>query len=442
MSAPSDPAPVPSTSRRAFLARASAVVAAGSLAGPAWAPASSHPRPRTRPGGASTGVEPDWDRIADLYGAPDRPINLDGGFFGTMARPVLDAHLRHVERVNREGAVFARREYPALELAARTRVARFVGVQPAELVFARNATEALQTLIGQYRHVGTGDTVMYADLDYPAMQQAMNALATARGATVARLDVPEPATHAGILEAYEAALRAHPRTRLLLVTHCNNKTGLLHPVRDIVTLARARGVDVICDAAHSFGQVPLTVPELGADFVGLNLHKWVGAPVGIAAMVIREGRLDAIARAHGDQTPADRIEGRLHTGTTNFAVTMTVPDALDFQDTIGMAQKSARLRFLRDRWVRQVRDVDGLEVLTPDDPALVCALTSVRLRGREPRAAAAGLVRTLFDEFGIFTVARNGIARGDAVRITPTLANRPADVDALAAALRTIALRG
>ncbi len=435
------------SSRRAFLARVSALVAAGSVAGPLGALGAA-PQVRTATAGGdprladdATARDPDWDRIADLYGAPARPINLDGGFFGTMARPVLDAHLRHVERVNRNGAVFARREYPAIELAARAEVAAFVGVKPNELVFARNATEALQTLISQYRHVGAGDTVMYADLDYPAMQQAMNALAAERGATVARFDFPEPATHSGILEAYDAALRAHPRTKLLLVTHCNNKTGLLHPVRDIVGVAKARGVDVICDAAHSFGQVPLTVEALGADFVGLNLHKWVGAPVGIAAMVIRESRLDAIARAHGDQTPLDRIEGRLHMGTTNFAVTMTVPDALAFQASIGLAQKSARLRWLRDRWVRAVREVDGIEVLTPDDPSMVCALTSVRVRQGTTRLPAAAVVRTLYDDFGIFTVARNGIARGDAVRITPTLANRPADVDALAAALRSIASR-
>jgi len=438
MSDPSEPtAGASRTSRRAFLTRASAAVVAGALVERDWSTLGS----RVAQASGRPTREPDWDRIADLYGAPAQPINLDGGFFGTMARPVLEAHLRHVERVNREGAVFARREYPALELAARTQVARFVGVQPSELVFARNATEALQALISQYRHVGAGDTVMYADLDYPAMQQAMDALATARGATVARFDFPEPATHQGILEAYDAALRAHPRTRLLLVTHCNNKTGLLHPVRDIVALAKARGVDVICDAAHSFGQVPLSVADLGADFVGLNLHKWVGAPVGIAAMVIREARLDAIARAHGDPTPETRIEGRLHTGTTNFAVTMTVPDALDFQASIGLAEKSARLRALRDRWVHAVREVDGVEVLTPDDPTMVCALTSVRLRSADPRVAAATLVRTLYDEFGVFTVARSGIARGDAVRITPTLANRMADVDALAAALRTIARR-
>jgi selenocysteine lyase/cysteine desulfurase len=137
----------------------------------------------------------------------------------------------------------------------------------------------------------------------------MHELAARRSATVARLDIPEPATHDSIIETYRKALDAHPKTRLLLLTHCNNKTGLLLPVRDIVALARPRGVDVVVDAAHSFGQVPLTVKDMDAEFVGLNLHKWVGAPLGVGAMYVREdkiGSLDAVGESRGAAGTGDR----------------------------------------------------------------------------------------------------------------------------------------
>jgi selenocysteine lyase/cysteine desulfurase len=275
------------------------------------------------------------------------------------------------------------------------------------------------------------------------MQWAMNALAASRGATVATLAIPEPATRETILAAYAQALDAHPRTKLLLLTHCNNKTGLIIPVREIAALAKARGADVVVDAAHSFGQVPLTMSDLGADFVGLNLHKWIGAPVGAGAMYIREGRLDAIDRMHADEAaPLSRIESRLHTGTTSFATVMTIPDAIAFQQSIGMPQKAARLRYLRDRWVRAVRDVPGVQILTPDDSALVGAITGFRLHGRGTREANEAIARTLHDEFGIFTFQRTGLANGDCVRVTPTLFNTPAQLDQLAAALRTMAARG
>ena len=384
-----------------------------------------------------------WDAVARQYPVTEAVVNFEAGYFGMMAAPVLAAYHAHLDRVNRESSFFARRAFPPLMQAARQELAAFVGVKPTELLLSRNATEALQAIIGQYRRVGPGDVVMYADLDYNAMQWAMNALAARTGARVVTLDIPEPASHDAILTAYTAALDREPRTKLLLLTHCNNKTGLLLPVKEVAALARTRGVDVVVDAAHSFGQVPLTMDDLGADFVGINLHKWVGAPVGAGALYIRTGRLDAIDRAHADESVSpDRIESRLHTGTTHFATFMAIPDALDFQQSIGIPQKAARLRYLRDRWVHAVRDVPGVDVLTPEDPSLTGAITGFRLHGRGSREANAALARTLFEEFGIFTFQRTGIANGDCVRVTPTLYNTPADADMLAAAIRKIAARG
>ena len=387
--------------------------------------------------------EAHWKRIAQNYRVMDSVTNMEAGYFGMMATPVLEAFHRNIDRANRGSSYFSRREFPAIAASVRERVASFVGAKPTEIALSRGATEALQALISQYVRVGTGDTVMYADLDYNAMQWAMNGLAARRGGTVARLNIPEPATREGILAAYTTALDANPRTRLLLLTHCNNKTGLILPVKDIVAIARKRGVDVVVDAAHSFGQVPLSVADLDADFVGLNLHKWIGAPVGAGAMYIREGKLDLIERAHADESAsADRIESRLHTGTANFAIVMTIPDALDFQAKIGVENKAARLRYLRDSWVKEVRRVGGVQVLTPDDADLVGAISSFRLHGRTTAAANQAIAKTLLDEFGLFTFYRTGLAKGDCVRVTPALYNGVADAEKLGRALRTIAARG
>lgn len=440
------------SSRRDFLRRGAVATAALTLpsAGSASIVAAAdgrlaEPRPLpVAPPGTPEQLAQDeayWREVAAQYAVTDAITNLEAGFFGMMPAPVLAAYHRHIDRVNRESSYFARRAYPALAQASRARAAAALGVDVGELAFSRNATEALQSLIGQYNRARSGDVVMYADLDYPAMQMAMNALAARQGATVATLEIPEPASHDAILAAYALALEAHPRTRLLLLTHANNKTGLLHPVKAIVELAKARGIDCVVDAAHSFGQVPLALPDLGAPFIGVNLHKWVGAPVGVGALYIRRDALDRIDRAHGDDGPLDRIDSRIHTGTTDFAAVMSVPDALDFQDRIGVARKAARLRFLRDRWAEQARVIPGVDILTPNDPALVGAITSFRLHGNGDRAFNAQIARTLSDEFGIFTVARSGLAKGDCVRVTPALYSTPADADRLVTALRTLAAR-
>ncbi|WP_405285408.1 aminotransferase class V-fold PLP-dependent enzyme [Gaopeijia maritima] len=439
------------TTRREFLRRAGVASAAplllsgceapGAAGAPEGPAPSSLPLPAP-PSGAPAQVASDenwWREVAARYAVTDAVTNMEAGFFGMMASPVLAAYHAHIDRVNRASSYYARTEYGADARAARERTAQALGVDAGEIAFTRNATEALQALILQFRGVEAGDTVMYADLDYPAMQQAMNALAERRGAEVATFDIPEPASRDGLLAAYEAALDAHPRTRLLLVTHANNKTGLVHPVREITAMAEARGAEVIVDAAHSFGQLPLALPDLGAAFVGVNLHKWVGAPVGVGLFYIRADRLDAIAPAPGEASALDRIDSRVHTGTTSFPAILTVPDALDFQDSIGVERKAARLRYLRDAWVGPAREIDGVDILTPDDPDLVGAITSFRLRGDGSREGNLEVARRLLEEHGIFTVYRTGVAAGDCVRVTPSLYNTPADAERLVEALAVLA---
>ena len=401
--------------------------------------------PLNRPAGSPGSLARDeayWRRVAAYYRISDKYTNLEAGYFGMMAAPVLAAYHRHVDRVNLESSYYARRGYDADLEASRARVAGFLGVTPAEIAFTRGATEALQCLIAQYNRLKPGDVVMYSDLDYLAMQYAMNWLVERRGVTLARFDIPEPATRDNVLAAYAEALRAHPRVRLLLLTHLNNKTGLIIPVREIAAMAGERGADVVVDAAHSFGQTDLTLANLGADFVGLNLHKWLGAPVGAGVMYIKAARLGDVDRMYADESaPATSIQSRIHTGTANFATFLSVPTALDFHAAVGPEAKAARVRYLRDQWVNAVRGTAGIDVLTPDDPGMVAAITSFRLHGRATREENQAVVRELLDRFGLFTVWRNGPAKGDCVRVTPALYNTPADAEKLADALRTLARR-
>jgi isopenicillin-N epimerase len=400
--------------------------------------------PLDRPSGSPETVAQDeayWGRVAAYYRVDSGYTNLEAGYFGMMAMPVMEAFYQHTDRVNRSSSYYARRQYDADFTATRARVARYLGTKPSEVALTRGATEALQRLIIQYKRVGAGDAVIYADLDYQSMQWAMNALAKQRGATVVTTEIPEPATRENVLATYARVLDATPRARLLLLTHLNNKTGLIIPVKEIVAMAREHGVDVIVDAAHSFGQCDLKIDDLGADFVGLNLHKWLGAPVGAGTMYVRESRLDAIDVMLGDEGPADKIDSRIHTGTTNFATVLTVPAALDFNDAVGAPHKAARVRYLRDRWVHAVRGTPGIDVLTPDDPNLVAAITSFRLGGRTGKAENQAIVQELLDRYGIFTVWRTGVARGDCVRVTPALYNTPHDVDRLVSALKEMAAR-
>lgn len=398
-------------------------------------------------GAATTLAAPDvardeayWARIAAQYDVTDKVIQLENGNWGMMARPVLAAYERAVERVNRESSFYARRGMGDDLLAAKARLALFLKVDEEELVFTRNATEALKALIGGYNRIGAGETALYADLDYGSMQASLEAAMAKRGAKAVKIALPEPASHDNVIAAYVEAFDRHPGVKLLLLTHISHRTGLMIPVREIVEIARARGIDVIVDAAHSLGQVDFTLPDLGADFVGLNLHKWIGAPLGVGAAYIRKGRIPAIDPDLADENKGSgSITSRVHTGTVDFAALLTVPEAFDFQAAIGAKARAGRLRYLRDRWAENVRAIPSVEILTPEDPRMHGGITSFRLSGMTSEAANVALAAKLLKDYNIFTVHRTGLASGACIRATPALFNSAKDVDALAKAITAIA---
>jgi selenocysteine lyase/cysteine desulfurase len=394
-----------------------------------------------------TVIKPDdeatWRDIAREYDVTPNITNLENGYWGVMARPVLSEYQRQTAWVNKNNTHFARFELGKTYVGLREQTAKFLNVGTDEIALTRGATEALQALIGGYNKLSPGDTVLYADLDYSEMKNAMRWLKDRRGVNPVKINFPEPTkdqplTEADILAFYEKALDANPKTKLLLLTHLNNWTGLIIPVRKIADMARARSIGVILDAAHSVGHVDFDIKSLGCDFVGVNLHKWVGAPIGCGVIYINKDRVADIDTYMGKNPGSDRVTDRIDTGTSNFAAHMTIPKAIEFHDLMGSAAKEARLRYFRSIWVEEARKMKGLIVLTPDDPAMVAGLTSFRIDGVTATEANNALMKRLADEYGVLTTRRTGPAAGDCIRVTPSFYNTPDDMMRLVKALKAV----
>ncbi|MDB5686108.1 MAG: aminotransferase class V-fold PLP-dependent enzyme, partial [Rhizorhabdus sp.] len=343
-----------------------------------------------------------------------------------------------VDRVNRETTLYTRGDLGADLKQVRARAAALLGVDPAEIAFTRGGSESMSTLIGGYNRLKPGDAVLYADLDYDAMQTGMEALARLRGVRAIRFDLPEPANRQTIVDAYDKALRDHPEVRLMLLTHLSHRTGLVPPVKEIVTLARSRGVDVLLDVGHALGQIDFSLRDMGVDFAGLNLHKWIACPLGVGLVYVRKERI-ADLDINLLSPPGDTLDARVHTGTVNYPALLSVPDAIDVHQSIGIAAKAYRLRYLRDRWAEVLRGDPRFDILTPDDPAMHGGITSVRIRGRASLAENIALKQALFDRHRIFTVERGGAAGGACVRISPSFINDAAQMDRLVVALKDLA---
>jgi selenocysteine lyase/cysteine desulfurase len=369
--------------------------------------------------------------------------NLENGYWGIMPRSVAQGYAVQSAYVNRTNSIWARNVLPggaclsAGGREAREAIARMVGVDADEIAITRSGSDALQHLIANYKPLKPGDAVIYCDLDYDAMIMAMDWLGDHRGAQVVKFDMPEPATTANILAEYDAVLKRTPNAKLLLVTQVSNRTGLVTPVKEIVAMAKARGVDTIVDIAHGVACLDFQIADLGCDFAGWSVHKWTAAPLGTGAMYIRKNRIDDIEIAYDNhELPPHDITARVPAGTVNFAALLTIPSAADFHFAVGGAAKEKHLRGLRNAWVDKVRDLPNVEICVPDDPARFCAITSFRLKGMHTNDDAQRVQHVLFEKYKVHTVWRKGVAKGPVIRVTPGLYTTQADTDALAEALR------
>ncbi|MDQ0122729.1 selenocysteine lyase/cysteine desulfurase [Pseudomonas lini] len=376
-----------------------------------------------------------WLTFADRYAVEPGPVNLENGYFGRMSRTVVEEYQRNIELINRSNSVHVRQRFDRDEsLEIRAQVAELVSVPADSVALTRNATDGLQSLIRNYNRLQPGDQVLICDLEYDTVKGAMRWLARYRGVEVIEVEHRHPASFDSLLATYREAFVRYPRLKLMALTHVTHRTGLVMPVKAIATAAREYGVDVILDGAHALGQIEFDLEDLGIAFAGYNLHKWIGAPLTLGFIYISPERLGDIDPDMGEMHfPPTDIRARTPHSTPNIPALLTLPLVFEEHRAMGgAAAKGARLNYLRNRWVRAVRELSGIEVMTPEDPRLYCGITSMRFTRHADQQAMA---ERLLKDYNLFTIARSGAASGPCIRITPGFTTTAADIDLLIRAL-------
>ncbi|CAM2853981.1 aminotransferase class V-fold PLP-dependent enzyme [Pseudomonas fluorescens] len=375
-----------------------------------------------------------WQAIAERYVLEPGPINLENGYFGRMSRAVQAQYLEHVAFINRSNSLYVRQRFEqGQNVDILRQLAGLIEAAPEAIAFTRNATEALQSLIRNYNGLKPGDQVLISDLEYDTVKGAMRWLAGYRGVEVIEISHTHPASFDSLLQTYRETFAQYPRLKMMALTHVTHRTGLVMPVEAIARAAREHGIDVILDGAHALGQIEFNLAALGIQFAGFNLHKWIGAPLTLGFLYIAPERLADIDPDMGEfHYPATDVRARTPYSTPNFPALMTLPLVLEEHRALGgSAAKGARVNYLRDLWVSQVRQLPGIEVLTPDDPRLYCGITAFKFTGRDQAAMAQRLLK----EYDLFTTTRVGAAFGTCIRVTPGLVTSAADIGVLVKAI-------
>ncbi|KAA8705663.1 aminotransferase class V-fold PLP-dependent enzyme [Pseudomonas proteolytica] len=378
-----------------------------------------------------------WQAIAQRYEQEPGPINLENGYFGRMSRAVLAQYQEHVAFINRSNSVHVRQRFEQGDnVEIRRQLAELINVDPEAIAFTRNATEALQSLIRNYNRLQPGDQVLISDLEYDTVKGAMRWLAGYRGVEVIEVSHAHPASFDSLVQTYRDTFSRYPRLKLMALTYVTHRTGLVMPVEAIARAARESGVEIILDGAHALGQIDFNLAQLGISFAGFNLHKWIGAPLTLGFLYIAPERLAQIDPDMAEfHYPITDVRARTPYSTPNFPALMTLPLVLEEHRALGGAHsKGARVKYLRDLWVSQVRPLPGIEVLTSDDPRLYCAITAFKFIGRDQQVMADRLL----DEYNLFTTLRSGAAFGSCIRVTPGLVTSAADIGVLVNAINKL----
>lgn len=370
-----------------------------------------------------------WNRIAQkYYDIPGDYTNLENGYYGVQSKPVLEAFIRNVQLANKEGARFARKVYPGLFADIRKQLAAFLQVSTEEIIITRNATEALNIAIQGYPFK-PGDEVLINQLDYFSMTETFRMMEKRGQIKVNTFEMPLlPASEETIVEEYQKAIT--DKTKVILLTHVSNINGLIIPVAKIAAMARQKSIDTITDSAHALGHIPFSLPGLGCDFVGMNLHKWIGNPIGAGVLYVKKERIREMSILFGDiENAEDNINKLAHFGTTPFAVNMTIPDSLAFHQLMDVQKITKRLHYLKSIWMEAIKDVPTAEIVSPKE--LTCAIASFRIKDKK----AGDVAEYLFREHKILTVART-LGKSSCVRVTPTVYNSSEDMLKLVEAIR------
>lgn len=379
-----------------------------------------------------------WSGIRQGYRLKPDYINLENGYYNILPEETLEAFIRHAREINYEGSYYMRTVQYERKKAMAARLAELGGCLPEELVITRNTTESLDMIIGGY-HWKEGDEAIMALQDYGAMLQMFRQAERRYGIVCKTVSVPNhPADDEELVRLYEKAIT--PRTKLLMVCHMINITGQILPVRKICDMAHSHGVEVMVDGAHSFAHIRYDIPGLGCDYYGASLHKWLSVPLGAGILYVKKGLTDKIWPLLAEPDNGAQGIARLnHTGTLPVHVDLSINDAIDYYQALGPEKKEERLRYLQQYWTAKVRNVPGIVVNTPADPARACGIANVGVKSVKP----ADLAARLLQQYKIYTVAIDMADAGvQGCRITPNVFTTPEELDKLVSALMEIAKAG
>jgi cysteine desulfurase / selenocysteine lyase len=336
-------------------------------------------------------------------------VYLDSGATSQRPRQVLDAERTFLETSNaavHRGAHALSEEATDAYESARARIAAFVGADEGEVVFTKNATEAINLVAygmsnasvgngvdpaAERFRLGPGDEIVVTEMEHHANLVPWQELCRRTGATLRWF----PVTADGRLDLSGDVV--NDRTRVVAFTHQSNVLGTVPPVAEIVAMAKAVGAYTVLDACQSVPHTPVDVHALGVDFAAFSGHKMLG-PSGIGVLYGRRELLEALPPflTGGSMIELVRMEGstyapppaRFEAGVPMTSQAVGLGAAVDYLTAIGMERVHAHENELTEATLLKLGDLPGVSIFGPRTTESRGGAVAFEIEGIHPHDAS------------------------------------------------------
>ena len=239
------------------------------------------------------GVSPDalardedfWFEVRRAFTIDPNEINLNSGSVSPAPRVVQEAVASYQTITNMSPSLWVDEMLGPHRELVRKRLAVLAGADPEEIAVTRNTSESLQ-IVQLGMDLKPGDEIILTTQDYPRMITTWQQRERRDGVVLKQFAVPSPPDDPmELVELYRKNIT--PKTRVIHVSHVTFTAGQIFPVKEICAMARERNIRTVVDGAHAFAHFPFSLHDIGCDFFGTSLHKWLTAPVGTGMLYVR-----------------------------------------------------------------------------------------------------------------------------------------------------------
>ena len=317
-------------------------------------------------------------------------VFLNHGSFGACPDFVIKEQRMWQDLMEKEPVQFFEELMPDILAKSRTALGKFLSCNANDLAFVSNATSGVNTILRSLRFE-QGDEILVPNHAYQACRNTIDFVANRWGAKVVEVAIPFPIDGPQVvIDLMKSACTE--RTKLVMIDTVTSPTGLRMPFEELTEFFEGRGVEVLLDAAHGIGMIPLNLGKLGASYVTSNCHKWLCAPKGSAFLYVRndkQSKIQPLTISHGHTFPLGDTTRFRHefdwTGTQDISGWCTIPAVIEGMAKLVDGGWEAIMQHNHDLAI-QGRDIlcERLGIEQPCPNEMIACISTIKLPGEIP----------------------------------------------------------